>query len=289
VKEQLRAMETYLKELRALKRYKEAERLREEVHQLKARLSELNSEADRLKKELLLNTNAKQEANQLREALSQALDELSMLKEVKVIINGEHLTVEDAAGEFVRAREEEIGTRAKAEFERLRKNFEAEAPELVYHKLMAILKKREWPAEIAQIIEKKAEEQAQSKLDEEFHKRVHKDAMSRFDEVKRMEWRPFVEEQASRITHDLRTLVAELQRTWHLPCDRCHRRVTVEVGPREVAALLKGERVAECPRCIDFNFPPSPPVAPHKINGSALEDLVEAYLAEKGPPGQGRV
>jgi predicted nuclease with TOPRIM domain len=65
-------MEAHLRELRALKRYKEADRLKEEVGHLKTRLSELQAENGRLKKELLLNMNAKQEANQLREALKQA-------------------------------------------------------------------------------------------------------------------------------------------------------------------------------------------------------------------------
>ncbi|GAI69977.1 unnamed protein product, partial [marine sediment metagenome] len=36
----------------------------------------------------------------------------------------------------------------------------------------------------------------------------------------------------------------------------------------------------------DFNLPPLPLLAPHKIDGSALEDLVEAYLADKGPLGK---
>ncbi|MBA7664148.1 hypothetical protein ES703_72203 [subsurface metagenome] len=59
----------------------------------------------------------------------------------------------------------------------------------------------------------------------------------------------------------------------------------MEIGPRQVAALLKGAQVAECPRCRDVNLPPAPPVAPHKINGSALEDLLEGYLVDKGPLG----
>ena len=285
MKEQLRAMEAYLKELKALKRYKEAERLKEEVRQLKESLSELKSETGRLKRELLLNTNVKQEACQLREALNQTRHELSILKEVKVIINGEHPTLEEAAREFVRAREAEIRDRVEKESKTLQEKFEAEVPELVYHKLLAILKEPQWPAEIAQIMEKKAEEKAQSKLDEEFQQRVHEEALGRLEEVKQIEWRPFVEEKASRIARDLKTLAAELQGTWHLTCDRCHRKVSAEVSPREIAALLRGERVVECPGCKDFNLPPAPPVAPHKINGSALEDLLEAYLAEKGPPG----
>jgi hypothetical protein len=286
MKEELRAMEAYLKELKALKRYKEAERLKEEVVQLKARLSGLDSETGRLKKELLVNVNAKQEACQLREALDQARNELSMLKEVKAIINGEHLTVEEAAREFIRAREAEIRGEVDKEAKALREKLETDMPALVHRKLLAILKKPQWPAEIAQTIEKKAEEKSQSKLDEEFQQRVHEEVLGRLEEVRQMEWRPFIEEEASRIARDLRTLVAELQGTWHLTCDRCHIRVTVEVGPREIAALLKGERVAECPECRDFNLPPAPLVAPHKINGSALEDLLEALLAGKGPPGK---
>jgi len=286
MKGEFRAMEAHLKELKALKRYKEAERLKEELCQLKARLSELEAENGRLKKELILNTNVEREACELREALNQTKHELSMLKEVKVIINGEHLTLEEAAREFVKAKEGEIRARAEAEFKQLRKGFAAKMSQLVYQKLLAVLKKPQWPPEIAQVIDEKAEEKAQSKLDEQFQQRVHEETLGRLEEVKQTDWRPFVEEQVSRIARDLRTLVAELQGTWHLTCDRCHRSVTAEVGPREIAALLKGERVAECPRCTDFNFPPSPPIAPHRINGSALEDLLEAYFAEKGPLGK---
>ena len=286
MKEELRAMEAYLKELKALKRYKESERLKEELQQLKMRLSELQAENGKLKKELVLNTNVEREARQLREALDQTQHELSMLKEVKVIINGEHLTLEGAAREFVRVKEAEIRGRVENESKALQEKFETEVPELVYYKLLAILREPQWPAEIAQIIEKKAEEKAQSKLDEKFQQRVHEEALGRLEEVKQTEWWPFVEEEASRIVRDLKTLVAELQGTWHLTCDRCQSRVTVDISPREIAALLKGEQVAECSRCKDFNLPPAPPVAPHKINGSALEDLLEAYLAEKGPPGK---
>jgi len=284
MKEELKAMEAQLKELKALKRYKEAERLKEEVSQLKVALSELKADNESLKKELSLNKSVKQEACQLRETLDQTQHELSMLKEARVIIKGGNLTLEEAVREFIKAREVEIEARVKNEFKGLREKFEADAPELIHHKLLAILKEPHWPAEIAQIIEKKTEEKAQSKLDEEFQQRVHEEALGRLEEVKQTEWRPFVEKETSSIARDLRTLVVELQGTWHLTCDRCRRRVTLEVGPREIAALLRGERVAECPSCTDLDLPPAPPFAPHKISGSALEDLLEAYLAEKGSP-----
>jgi len=285
MKEELRALEAHVKELKALKRYKESERLKEELQQLKMRLSELQAENGRLKKELVLNTNVEREARQLREALDQTQHELSMLKEVKVIINGEHLTLEEAAREFVKAKEAEIKGRVEREFEGLKKNFEARAPGLVYRKLIAILKKSDLPAEIAQVIEEKAEEKMQNRLDDEFEHRVNEKALGRLQELKWTEWRPFVEEGASRLGSNLKTLVAELQGRWHFACDQCQSRVSVEIGPREIAALLKGARVAECPRCRDFNLPPAPLLAPHKINGSALEDMVEAYLTDKGPPG----
>lgn len=286
MKDEFRAMEAYVKELKALKKYEEVKRLNQEVSQLKARLSEVGAERDKLKKEMLVNKKAKEEVCQLKEALNRTQEELSMLKQAKVILNGGDLTMEQAARELVKAKEAEIRTMAEQDFEGLRKNFEAKAPRLVYQKLIAILKKHKWPVEIAQVIEKKAAEKAQSRLDDEFNLRVNEEAWNRFQELKWTEWRPFVEEEASRIASNLKTLVAELQRTWHFTCDQCGSRVTVDIGPREIAALLKGERVAECPRCRDFNLPPAPPFAPHKIIGSALEDLVEAYLSDKGPPGK---
>ena len=286
MKDELKAFEAYVKELEALKKYDEVKRLDQEVSKLKASLSEVQGERDKLKQELLVNMRAKEEVCRLREALSRAEEEISMLKEAKVFLKGGDLTLEEAAHEFLKGREAEIKDKVERESKTLQEKFETEVPELVYHKLLAILKETQWPAEIAQIMEKKAEEKAQSKLDEEFQQRVHEEALDRLEEVKQIEWRPFVEEKASRIARDLKTLAAELQGTWHLTCDRCQSRVSVEVGPREIAALLKGAQVAECPRCRDFNLPPAPAITLHKIHGSALGDLLEAYLADNGPLGK---
>lgn len=286
MKDELKAMEAHLKELKALKKYDEVKRLNQEVSELKARILELRSERDRLKREKLLRKKAEEEVCQLKEALNRTCEELSMLKEAKAILNGGYLTLEEAARDFVKAKETEIGARVERELKGLKRNFEAKAPRLVYHKLMAILKKPDLPVEIAQVIEKRAEEKAQSRLDDEFRQGVNEEALNRLQELKRTEWRPFIEEEALRLGSNLKTLAAELQGTWHFVCDQCQSRVTVEIGPRQIAALLKGARVAECPRCRDFNLPPLPLLAPHKIDGSALEDLVEAYLADKGPLGK---
>jgi len=146
------------------------------------------------------------------------------------------------------------------------------------------LKEPEWPTEIARVIDNVAEEKAQSRLDDEFERRVNEGAWRRFQEFKRTEWQPFLEAEASRIGFNLKTLVAERQGIWHFDCDRCQRRVTMDSASRQIASLLRGEQVAECPQCKDFNLPPAAPIAPHKIKGSALADMVEAYVAGKGPP-----
>lgn len=286
MKDELKAMQAYLKELDALKRYDEVKMLSQEVSQLKAKLSETRSERNRLESEVLDNKKAKEEVRQLKEALDQAQEELSMLKEAKAILDKGTATLEEAAREFVRAKEVEIRARVEAEFKGLKRDFEAKAPGLVYQKLLAILEKPEWPVEIVKVIEERAEEKAQSKLDDEFQRRVNEEAWDSFQELKRTEWKPFIEEQASRIGSNLMALVEELQGTWRFACDRCQSRVAVDIGPRQIAALLKGKQVAECPRCTDFNLPPAPPLTAHKIEGSALEGLLEAYLAGKGPPGK---
>lgn len=286
MKDELRTMETYVKELRALKKYEEAKRLEQEVSELKVKLSEVEGERNRLKKETLINKEAKEEACQLKEALNRTKEELTILKEVRAILKEGDLTLGEAAREFVKAKELEIRCRAEDELKGLKKNFEARAPWLVYEKLLAILKKPEWPAEIAQVIEDEAKEKAQIRLNDEFQQRVSEEALDRLQELKRTEWQPFVAEKTSRISSSLKAFAAELQGTWQLACDQCHNRVTVEIGAREIGALLKGARVAECARCRDWSLPPAPPFAAHKINGSALEDLVEAYLADKGPPGK---
>lgn len=286
MKDELKAMEAYLKELGALKRYDEVKRLSQEVSQLKAKVSEIRGERDRLESEVLDSNKAKEEARQLKEALDQAQEELSMLKEAEAILEKGTATLEEAAREFIRAKEVEIRARVEREFDGLKRDFEAKASRLIYQRLLAILEKPEWPVEIVKVIEEKAEEKAKSRLDDEFQRRVNEEALDKLEEIKLTEWRPFVEEEALHLVSSLRALVVELQGRWQLICDRCQTRVSVDIGPRQIAAMLKGQQVAECPRCTDFNLPPAPLIAPHKIEGSALEDLLEAYLAEKGPPGK---
>jgi hypothetical protein len=286
MKDELKAMEAYLKELGALKRYDEVKMLSQEVSELKARLSEIQGERDRLEGEVLDSNKAKKEIGQLKEALDRAQEELSTLKEAKAILNGGSLSLEQAAKEFVKAKEAEIRTRVESEFEGLKKDFEAKAPQLIYQRLLAILEKPEWPVEIVKVIEEKAEEKAQSRLDDEFQRRVNEEALGRLQQLKLTEWQPFVEEEASHLVSSLRALVEELQGTWRFICDRCQTRVSVDIGPRQIAAMLKGQQIAECPHCTDFNLPPAPPIAPHKIEGSTLENVLQAYLDKKGPPGK---
>jgi len=286
MKDELKAMEAYLKELGALKRYDEVKRLTQEVSELKARLSETSGERDRLESEVLDNKKAKEEARQLRQALDQAQEELSILKEAKAILEKGTITLEEAAREFIRAREEEVRVRVEREFEELKKDFEAKALQLIYQRLLAILKKPEWPVEIAQVIEEQAEEKAQSRLDDEFQRRVNEESLGRLQQLKLTEWQPFVEEEASHLVSSLRALARELEGTWRFICDRCQTRVSVDIGPRQIAAMLKGQQIAECPHCTDFNLPPGPPIAPHKIEGSTLENMLQAYLDKKGPPGK---
>lgn len=286
MKDELKTMQAYVKELDALKRYDEVKMLSQEVSELRAKLSQIQGERDRLKSEVLDSKKAKEEVRQLKEALGQAQEELSMLKEAKAIFEKGTATLEEAAREFIRAKEAEIRARVAREFDELKRDFEAKASRLIYQRLLAILEKPEWPVEISQVIQQKAEEEAQSQLDDEFQRRVNGEALGRLQQLKLTEWRPFVEEEASHLVSSLRALVVELQGTWQLVCDRCQTRVSVDIGPRQVAAMLKGQRVAECPRCTDFSLPPAPPIAPHKIEGSTLEDLLQAYLAKKGPPGK---
>jgi len=286
MKDELKSMEAYLKELEALEKYDEVKRLNHEVSELNAKLSELQSERDRLKKELLLSKKAEEETHRLKETLDRAQEELTILKEVRAILKEGDLALGEAARELIRAKEAEISARVAREFNGLKRDFEAKAPGLVYQRLLTILEKPEWPVEIVKVIEERAEEKAQSKLDDEFQRRVNEEAWDSLQELKRTEWKPFIEAEASRIGSNLMALVEELQGTWRFICDRCQSRVTVDIGPRQIAALLKGKQVAECPRCTDFNLPPAPPLTAHKIEGSALEGLLEAYLAGKGPPGK---
>lgn len=288
MKDEFKAIERYLKQLEALKNYdkvkRQSQELKAKVTQVEARLSQMQAEKDKLENESLLKERAEEEVSRLREALDHAERELSTLRGVQVMLDGAKLTLEEAMQQFVQAEELEIRARLEKEFEELKKDFEVRMPQLVYQKLVTILKGPEWPPEIAQVIEGKAEQRAQGRLDDEFQRKVGDEAAARLEELKRGQWKRFVQEQASRLSRGIRPLVAELRGPWVLLCDRCGRRVTVTVSGREMAILLKGGLVAECPDCTDFNLPPHGPFTPHKIPGSALEDFIEARLRGTGLP-----
>jgi tetratricopeptide (TPR) repeat protein len=283
MKDELDAMEAYLKELEALKKYDEAKKLQQELSQLKATFSQIETERDQLKEDLLNRQKTEEELCQLRQALNDTQEELSLLKETKIVLEGSDQTLEELGQEFIKARDLEIKARVKKEFTDLKNSYESEAPRLIYDKLLAILRGSDWPTEIADVIEKKAELMAQSRLDAEFHRRVNEQALDSLEQLKLTEWQPFVEDRASRLTSNLTGLALELQGTWTFACDRCHTRVSVHIGPRQIATLLRGQLIAECPTCTDFSLPPAPLVTHHKIQGSSLEDVLQAYLGEKSP------
>ena len=284
MKDDLAKMEAYVKELDALKKYDELKRVAAEVSELRAVLSQTTAEKDKLEHELLDAKKQITDMDRLKGCLELTQAELSQLKEAKVILDKGDITLEEAVHEFIIAKEEEIKNRIDKELAQIKADFDTRVPELICERLIAILGKQPWPEQIAGLIDERVQGKVKSRLDDEFERRVKEEAAERLKRLKLTEWRRFIDNETATLTSSLNGLVAELKGPWLFTCDRCHTNVRTLVGPHQVAALLSGEYIAECPGCIDLNFPPPPFTVAHKIEGSNLKAMLRIYLSRKGFP-----
>lgn len=78
---------------------------------------------------------------------------------------------------------------------------------------------------------KEARESVSKGLDAEFGKRVETEALSRLDAMKASVWSDYVAQKARALATGLRKAVGDLQGAWRFICDRCGRRITLQVGP----------------------------------------------------------
>lgn len=320
MKDELKVMEAYLKELEALRYYPqvkeerdfltvEATQLKEKVAQLEAQLrTEIATKID-LTYQL---SKRETETKELAGRLDEAQKELSLLREFKVkFADGGELILEEMKAELLHVEEDEIQRRAKERLTALEKDIQKRMPTLVHQKLMQVLKRPDWPPEIAKVIDSRAGQIADGILGDrdewpdwfksyclgevnalvnqhltaEFERKVQAEAEKRLHLMKAEQWEEFAACKARALATSLKGLLKELQGTWWFTCDRCGRRLAVDLRPSDVGLLLRGETIEiACTTCLDpAPFPFILSSVQHKIVALSLEELLELYMSSAPP------
>lgn len=317
IKDEFKSLERYTKELEALKNYPQTKRERDSLAEETARLkdkvvqlqTQLESEVS-VRKELSSElSNSQAEVRELSMRLDEARKELSSLRDFKVKLpEGAVLSLDGMKAQFLEAEEDEIEKKAKARLTELEKGLRSQMPALVHKKLLEVLKLPNWPPEIERVIDSRAgqvadeslrdreqwpawfkecylnevEELVRKQLDSEFKNRVQAEAEKRLGAMKAGEWRKYTINKARELAVDLKGLVRELQGTWWFSCDRCNRRLALEIGPPEIGVLLGGGMVeVVCTACTDpAAFPFILSTIPHKVSSLTLGGLIQAYIGE---------
>lgn len=321
MEEELKRMEGYVKELEAIRHYPkvkerrdslaaEAARLKEKVEELKGQLNTEVSRNNEVSSEL-----SKKEAKirELASGLDEARGELSSLTDFKVKLrNGDELTLEEMRTRFLQAEEDEMEKRVKERLKQLEKDIKREMPTLIHKRLIQLLRRSSWPPEIERVIDSRARKVADRVLgdrgkwpewfktyyldqvrdsvsvglDSEFEGRVQREAEKKLEAMKASCWRAYVGEKAEVLSASLKGLVNELQGTWWFACDRCARRLPLEISPSEVGVLLRGEAIdVVCAACSDpAPFPFILSTVSHRVGSLTLENLVQLYIGKLPPP-----
>lgn len=317
IKDELERLERYTKELEALKNYSqvksEKDSLAEETAGLKDKVVQLQAQLKNeisVRKELSLQlSNSEAEVKELSMMLDEARKELSSLKDFKAKLpEGAVLGLDEVKTQFLKAEEEEIERRAKARLGELEKGLRSQMPALVHKKLIEVLRSPTWPPEIEKVIVSRArqiadeilrdseswpdwfredylnkvKELVSKELDSEFENRVQAEAEKRLDTMKADEWKEYIARKATELAVDLKGLVRELQGTWWFSCDRCNRRLALEIGLPEIGVLLGGGVIdVVCSACSDpAPFPFILSSIPHKVSSLTLGELIRAYMGE---------
>ena len=322
IQNDFKRLESYTKDLEALRAYP---RVKEERDSLVAKVTPLKREVAELNRQLRNETStSKRLLSQLRRSerrlkratskLQRVEAELSALKGLKVkISDGQELSLDEMKKRFLRAEEREIKRRVNRRFEELKRNLESQMPGLVLGKLQEILKGDGWPPEIEEAIDSRAtlladrilvdterwpgpfkayyleqvEHLVSEQLDSEFVNRVELEVERRLDALKAGRWKEYTFGKARELAAGLKEAAEELTGTWWFTCDRCGRRLALDIGPSEIGLLLRAETVeVACTACQDpADFPFVLSTVPHRVANVTLEDLLQVYLGE--PPSKG--
>ncbi len=243
----------------------EADRRAAELADARSRIEGLSAQVEVLTAKDRASGARADAADQKTVALERDLESLHSLAGLFKDRSG--LTLAEARGVFLKDQEDEISRR-------LREKFEHDAPGLCEERLREVLRSGSWPREIADLIHAEAwklteatlrdvgrwpdwfknlrdedvKRRVLESLDKEFNQRVSFGVAMRFQALKAGEWNEYVNQRVARLPPSLRSMALELMGTYKFLCDICGGKVLFNVGPSELATLLK-EGGAVRPMC----------------------------------------
>ncbi|MBA7469911.1 hypothetical protein ES707_05187 [subsurface metagenome] len=316
IKNEFKTLEKHIKELEALRRYprvkQERDTLAIEVAQLKEKVAVLESGVSTHNELSSQLSKREAEIDELAGKLADAGKELTSLKSFKVKLpDGGELTLDEIRAQFLHAEEDEVDGKLKERLRTLKKNIRRRMPGLVHKRLIQVLESPSWPPEIARVIDTAAREitdgilgardqwpdwfksyylgevnaLVNQHLTAEFEERVQAEAEKRLELMKAGKWKEYAGSKARALASSLKDSLKELQGTWSFTCDRCGRRLSIDLSPSDVALLLGGKTIdITCTACLDpAPFPFILSTVQHKVVSLSLEGLLELYMGSTPP------
>ncbi|OFY43251.1 MAG: hypothetical protein A2Z69_00555 [Bacteroidetes bacterium RBG_13_44_24] len=312
IKDELTAIENYVRELEAIKDFPHTKAQRDlllaENTTLKDRVKQLTRDDSTARKTLIKLSKREAEVKDLTRKLDELHKKLSALEGFKVTLSAGESTLEKMRREFIQAQNEEIEARTKERVEEAVKKLQSKMPDLVEREFLKVLNSSQWPPEMEKAVALQArkfteewlhdreswpdwfkdyyagevKEAITKGLDKEFEKRVEAGVVSRLEDIKTHVWEQYSADKARQLSSNLRSMVTQLQGAWGFKCDRCGRNIDVPIGPTEIAQLL-GDKTIEitCPSCFDQAPPPFfLNMVPHKVGNISFAKLLQGYLGE---------
>jgi len=316
IKDEFKTLEKHVKELEALRHYprvkQERDSLAMEVAHLKKKVTVLESEVSTHNELSSQLSKREAEITELAGKLAEVGKELTSLRNFKVKLpDGAELTLDEMRAQFLCTEEDEVERKVKERLRALKKDIQRRMPGLVHKRLIQVLKSPSWPPEIATIIDTTARQIADGilsardqwpdwfesyyldeanalvnhRLTAEFERRVQAEAEKLLEVMKAGEWKEYAGSKARAIASSLKDLLKELQGTWWFTCDRCGRRLSVDLSPSDVGLLLGGKAIdITCITCLDpAPFPFILSTVQHKVISLSLEGLLELYMGSAPP------
>jgi len=125
----------------------------------------------------------------------------------------------------------------------------------------------------------------QARLTAEFERRAQTEAEKRLELMKARQWEEYAGAKAKALATNLRNVLMQLQGRWWFTCDRCDRRVAIDLSPSNIASLLRGEAIdIACGSCLDpAPFPFILSTVRHKVVSLSLGGLLALYMGSSPP------
>jgi len=283
----LEKVDQYLRDLRAIKEYPtvRAERDRlfvennlkeQEIEELRENIKDLQASKDGLQGDLASTT---EELRRSRTQNEELQEELAEMRDTKLIVGGEELTLPRIRELVEEAKSDKIKSRAKQLFDELRGEWEVkQKPKEVEAKAISDLRgiidmlMRPEPRfflqdavnlNLPQDVEKLISSEVDRRLDDEFRSRVEQEsdrkASEKLEDLKVVEWPKWHTEFVEPKIAELEALIREnalnqLKGTWSMPCDKCGTSLKIELSAEHIASLLRlGSIEVPCPnpQCLD--------------------------------------